>query len=158
MSGEDLIPSTKFLFATFGLPKKFVSGAVKTFVSEWFKEFCRSLHIDQVMTSPYYHQSHDQVDACIEFVKCKIRKCRQYNIDVNFALLQTRSTLGTGIPSPAMLLLNRSIRALWPQIGREPININKDAEYNEALKARQETYTKNNDTCKASIFFLQDLK
>ena len=54
--------------------------------------------------------------------------------------------------SPAMLLFNRPIRALLPQLGRKPINVNNNEEYNEALKARQEEYIKNNDAHKDSIF------
>ena len=41
--------------------------------------------------------------------------------------------IGAGIPSPAMLLLNRQIRALLPQINRETINFNADDIYYEAL-------------------------
>ena len=80
-------------------------------------------------------------------------KCRQNNNNINFALLQIRATpIGTGISIPTMLLFNGPIRVLLPQISREPININKDNKYYEALKSRQETYIKNNDTCKNSIF------
>ena len=83
------------------------------------------------------------------------KKCRQNNNDVTFALLQIRSTLiGAGIPSPALLLFSRPMRALLPLIEREPININKDDKHYEALKSRQETYFKNNDTHKDSTFSL----
>ena len=34
--------------------------------------------------------------------------------------------VGTVLPSPAMLLFNRPIRVLLPQIGNEPINVNDD--------------------------------
>ena len=117
----------------FGLPKKFVSTVGTDFVSELFKEFCGHLNIDQAIMSSYHHQSNRQVEACIKF-----KKCRQNNNDGNFALLQIRSTpVGTGIPSPAMLLLNRPIRVLLPQIGREPMNINKDDAYYETLNQGQ---------------------
>ena len=58
---------------------------------------------------------------------CKIHDQEMWhtNNDVNFALLQIKSTLiDTVEPSPATLLFNRPIRVLLPQIGREPININ----------------------------------
>ena len=81
-------------------------------------------------------------------------KDMQTNNDIHFALLQIRSTpVSAEWPSPAMILLNRPIRELLPQIGREPININNDDEYYEALKSRQEAYTKNNDTCKDYTLF-----
>ena len=47
--------------------------------------------------------------------------------NVHFALLQIVSTLeGAGLPSPTAMLFKRSIRALLPQIHREPINVNND--------------------------------
>ena len=42
--------------------------------------------------------------------------------------------IGAGLCSPAILIFNRSIRALLPQINREPININADNEHYKALK------------------------
>ena len=88
------------------------------------------------------------------FLKCTIKKCTQTNNNVHFALLPIRSTLvDTMLHSPATLLFNRPIRALLLQIGREPININNDDKYYEALKSGQEAYTKNNDTHKDSTFF-----
>ena len=82
-----------------------------------------------------------------------MKKCRQTNYDINFVLLQIRLPLiGTDIPSPVMLLLNRPIRALLPQTGRELINVNKFEEYYKALKSWQDTYFKNNDAHKDSPF------
>ena len=67
------------------------------------------------------------MEACIEFVKCTIKKGRLTQTKVHFALLQVRSTLVSfGLPNPAMMLFNRPIRALLLQVGREPISINND--------------------------------
>ena len=38
-------------------------------------------------------------------------------------------------------------------MNREPININNDGVYYEALKAHQNKYIKENDTCKDSLSF-----
>ena len=65
----------------------------------------------------------------MKFVKCTIKKCTQNN-NVKFASFQIRSTLVDAVNGP--------IRLLLPQIEREPININKDDEYYEVLKSRQE--------------------
>ena len=87
-------------------------------------------------------------------MKHTIKKWGQMKNDAHFALLQIRSTLvSTGLSHPAKILFNRLIRALLPQIGRQPININNDDKYYEALKSRQEAYAKNNDTCKDSTLF-----
>ena len=89
-SAEDLIQATKVEFTEFGLPTKLASGSDTNFVSELFKKFCRHLNIYQVVISLYHHQSNGQVEACIKFVKCTIKKCRSNNIDVKFALLHIR--------------------------------------------------------------------
>ena len=69
-------------------------------------------------------------------------------------MLQIRLTpVGIGLPSPAMMLFNRPIRALLPQIAGKPINVNTGDEYYKALKSRQEAYSKNNDTHKDSALF-----
>ena len=46
------------------------------------------------------------------------------------------TAVGVGLLTLATLLFNRSIRALVPQVGTEPINV--DDVYYEALKSRQE--------------------
>ena len=106
------------------------------------------------MTSSYQHHSNGQVEACIKFVKHTIKKYRQTNNDVHFALFQIRSTLvSTGLPSSAIMLFNKPIRTLLPHMGRELINVNNDDDDYEALKSRQEACTKNNDTHKDSTLF-----
>ena len=65
--------------------------------------------------------------------------------------------VSTGLPSPAMMLFNRPIRALLPQIGGDPMSISNDDEYYEALKSRQKVYTKNNATTTLP-YSLQDLQ
>ena len=147
MSVKDLIESTRLYSLSLAYPKIGFRC--------WHKFCFKAIYgILQVKTSSYYHKSNGQMDAGIKFVKCTIKKCRQTNNDVHFALLQIRSILvGTGLPSAASLLFNRPIRALLLQIGKEPINVNNDDESYEALKSRQEAYTKNNDTHKDSTFF-----
>ena len=108
MSAQDLIQVTKVVFAEFGLPKNIFSDAGTNYFSEQSKDFCKCLNIDQVMTLLYHHQINVQMEAFIKSVKCTIKKCRQANNEVRFALLQIRSTLiGAGLPSPTMMLFNR---------------------------------------------------
>ena len=113
LSTKDLIQAAKFIFAKLGLNKKLVSDEVTNFLSEQFKDFCWHLSTDQAVTFSYHHQSNGQVQACITFVK-HTKKCRQTNNNVHFALLQIRSTpVSAGLPSPAKMLFNKPIRALF---------------------------------------------
>ena len=61
--------------------------------------------------------------------------------------------IGTGLPSPATLLFNRPIRAMFLQIKTEPINFNKEGEIYEDLISWQDNYLKGNDMLKDSISF-----
>ena len=61
--------------------------------------------------------------------------------------------IGTGLPSLAMLLFNRPIRTLLPQVNRNPINYNADDENYKALKLQQDKYLKNIDTHRDSFSF-----
>ena len=49
-------------------------------------------------------------------------------------------SIGTGLPSPATLLVSRPIRALLPQVNRELINYIRDNKNYEALKLCQDKY------------------
>ena len=116
---------------------------------------CRPLNIDEAVTLLYQHQCNSQAEACIQLVKCTIMKCRQTDNNEHFALLHIRSiSVSAGLPSSAMMLFNRPISAPLLQIIREPINVNNDNEYYNALKSRQEACTRYNDTLqRLTLFF-----
>ena len=55
------------------------------------------------------------------------------------ALQQVSTTpLGQGLPSPAMLLLNCSVRGIMPLMHRKPINIDNDDKHQKNLMHRQD--------------------
>ena len=110
-----------------------VSDACTNLISETFKEFCRKVDIQQ-STRSSYHQSNDQVEACVKFVKCTINKCLDTNQDISLTLLKIYSTpVGAGLPSPVTVLFKGQIRGLLPQMNREPININNDDTHYKVL-------------------------
>ena len=98
-----------------------MSDAGGNFISEKFKNFCKSLNIEQAISSSYHHQSNGQVEACIKFVKCTLKKCFESRSDPQIALLQIRirmTPLGQGLPSPATMLFNHPIRGIMPVVNR----------------------------------------
>ena len=89
LSAENLIPTTKVIFAEYGILHRLMSDAGSNFVSEKFRGFCSSLNIEQAVPSLYHHQSNGQVKACIKFIiKGTIRKCSDSNGDIHMVLLQ----------------------------------------------------------------------
>ena len=101
------------------------------FADKWTQSRQLALH---TIAKARTHKNRN-IEACINFVKCAIKKCLDNNDDINLPLSQMRSTpVGAGLPSPATLLFNRPIRAQLSQMNREPITFNADSEYHEALE------------------------
>ena len=61
LSADSLIVMCKVIFAEYRLPKKIMSDSGGNFVSDKFKTFCKSLNIEQVLSSSYHHQNYRQV-------------------------------------------------------------------------------------------------
>ena len=91
--------------------------------------------------SSYHHQSNDQVEPCIAFIKCTIKIYIDNNQDINLALSQICSTpVEAGLLSLAVMLFNGPIRDLLPKMNRVPSNIHiNDVQY-EALKPHHNIY------------------
>ena len=58
-----------------------------------------------------------------------------------------------GLPSPFTFLFDRTIRALLPQMNREPINFNADDECYDAQKTCLDNYIKGSYTQKYAFSF-----
>ena len=61
LSVESLINTTKIIFTKYGIPQKIMSDASTNFVSDRFHQFCKSINVEQAVSSAYHHQSNGQV-------------------------------------------------------------------------------------------------
>ena len=101
LSAEHLINAVTAIFAEYGILQKIMSDAGTNFVSEKFKHFCKSINIEQVVSSAYHHQSNRLVKACIRFTKQTLKKCAESGRDKNIVLLHLCTMpIGQGLPSP----------------------------------------------------------
>ena len=92
---------------------------------------------------------HGQVEACIKFVKCTLKKCFDSRSDLHIALLQIQMTpLGQGLASHTTMLFNHLIRGIMPVVNRPLIGSDSD-EHHNALINRQCRNYKDNDTSKS---------
>ena len=108
------------------------------------------------MMSSYHHQSNRQGEACIKFVNCTIKNALTL-IDIYLALSHIHSVLiGAGLLSLPVMLFNRPIRGLLPQLSRDTINVGKDDILKKALETQQKKNEKGRDAQKEPIL-LQDL-
>ena len=92
LSAERLITTTKVIFAKYGILQKLMSDAGTNFVSENFCQFCKTINVEQVVSSAYHHQSNGQVKACIKFINCMFKKCANSGGEINMAILQICTT------------------------------------------------------------------
>ena len=135
LPAESLIKSCKTISAECELPKRIISDAGINFLSEKFKDFCKKLNLEQVVLLTYQHQSNDQVEVCIKFIKCTMKNALILMLMVNLALLQIRSRpVGPGLQTPAILQFNRSIRSTMLLVNRTPITYDNNDNYCQALK------------------------
>ena len=138
ISADNLIDVLKIIFAEYGIPHKIMLDAGTNFISEKFQQFCKRVNIEQTISLLYHHQSNCQVEACIKFIKCMLKKCTESGRDIYMALLQICTMpLGLGLPSPATLLFNRQVRGIMPVLDCEPIEHDCDDKHHSRLVARQ---------------------
>ena len=115
-----------------------MSDSGSHFVSNKFRTFCKSLNIEQAFSSSDHHQSNGQVEACIKFVKCTLKKWFDSRSDLHIALLQIQMTpLGQGLPSPATMLFNCPIRGIMPITNGLLVGIDNDNEHHKEIINRQ---------------------
>ena len=88
ISADSLILTCKITFAEYGVPKKIMTDSGGNVISDKFKTFCKSLNIEQAFSSSYHHQSNREVEPCIKFVKCTLKKCFDSRSNPCIALMQ----------------------------------------------------------------------
>ena len=154
LSADSLILTCKAIFAEYEIPKRIMSDSGINFISEKFKNFCKSLNLEQAVSSSCHHQNNEQVEACIKFVKCTLKKSFDSRTNPHIALLLIPMTpLEQGLPSPATMLTNHLIRGIMPVFSRLAVGIDND-EYHKALMDRQNRNDKGKDTSKSFVSLL----
>ena len=70
---DSLILACKIIFSEYGPPRKIMSDAGSTFMSEKFEKFCKKLNIKCAASSSYQDQSNGQVEVCVKVIKQTIK-------------------------------------------------------------------------------------
>ena len=66
-------------FSEYGFSKKVMSDAGGNFISAKFKTFCKTLNIEQVVSSSFNHQTNGQVETLITFIKLTLKNALTLN-------------------------------------------------------------------------------
>ena len=144
LSAESLINTFKIKFAKYGIPQKIMSDVGTNFISDRFRQFCKTINVEQAVSSAYHHQSNGQVKAYIKFIKHTFKKYTNSGRDINVALLQIHTMpLGLGLLSLATLMFNRQVQGIMPVLDCKPIMQDCDDDHHNKLVDRQQK--KSND-------------
>ena len=115
-----------------------MSDTGTNFVSERFRQFCKSINVEQAVSSAYHHQSNGQVEAYIKFIKCTFKKCTESGRNRNIALLHICTmSIGQGLLSLATLMCNRQVQGIMPVLDCKPIGQDCDDNHHSKLVDRQ---------------------
>ena len=73
LSADNLINTVKIIFTKYGIPQKIMSDMGTNFIADRFQQLCKSINVEQAISSAYHHQSNRQVEDCIKFIKCTFK-------------------------------------------------------------------------------------
>ncbi|XP_045036658.1 uncharacterized protein K02A2.6 [Daphnia magna] len=110
-----IIEEMSRFFCDFGRPEELESDNGTQFSSAEFREYCASLNIKQVTSSPEFAQSNGLVERHIQTVKRTLLKMFAEGKSLWEALAAIRSTPVSGsLPAPSVLLQGRNLRGVLP--------------------------------------------
>lgn len=114
ITAKTTIELCRKIFATFGLPKQFVSDNGTTFTSSEFSLFLKKNGITQKFTAPYNPFTNGQAERFVQTIKNSLRRIRTEKANIQVALqilLQYRNAQqATTGKSPAELMFSRKLR------------------------------------------------
>ncbi|XP_011862003.1 PREDICTED: uncharacterized protein K02A2.6-like [Vollenhovia emeryi] len=103
------------VFATYGLPRVFVTDNGRSFVSEEFEKFLKANGITHRLTAPYHPATNGQAERYVQTLKNSLKQMQSTHAtvqaDLQKLLTQYRNTphAGTG-KTPAEMLFARKLR------------------------------------------------
>jgi len=103
----------------FGRPDEIMSDNGPQYSGESFKRFTNDWNIKQVKTSPNYPRSSGFIERHVKHIKSVLKKTIKSGEDWQMTLLNLGATtpVDNKLPSPADLLLGKTISTLLPNHG-----------------------------------------
>lgn len=141
-NSSQVVLKLKSIFSRHGIPCILVSDNGPPFNSKEFREFCKSWEIEHKTSSPYLPRSNGLAERSIQTIKKLFLKAFESNSDPYVALLHYRTTPKGDLPSPAQLLMSRSLRTKIPSLSNNhrPKVISR-REYKRKLNTNIEKYS-----------------
>lgn len=142
-NAKTVIVCLKSIFSRHGIPVELFSDNGPPFNSAEFKNFIFEWGIHHNTSSPYIPRSNGLVESAVKICKRFLTKSDESGTDPYLALLQFRNTPRGNLPSPAQLLMSRSLRTQLPTVinNLKP----KTVKFQEYFKKKEESKNKMKD-------------
>ncbi|XP_045032022.1 uncharacterized protein LOC123474170 [Daphnia magna] len=115
-----LIGEVTRFFCDFGRPEVLESDNGTQFSSAEFREFCRTMGVQQVSSSPEFAQSNGLIERHVQTVKRTLLKMFADGKSLWDSLAAIRSTpVSSTLPAPSVLLQGRNLRGNLPFLPAE---------------------------------------
>lgn len=142
-NAKTVIVCLKSIFSRHGIPVELFSDNGPPFNSAEFKNFTSEWGIHHNTSSPYIPRSNGLVESAVKICKRFLSKSEESGTDPYLALLQFRNTPRGNLPSPAQLLMSRSLRTQLPTITK---NLKpRTVKFQEYVKTKEENKNKMKD-------------
>ena len=147
-SSANVIMKFKSIFARHGIPQILITDNGPPYSSKDFNKFCLEWGIEHRTSSPYLPRSNGLAERTIQTFKKMFYKCKECGSDPYIALLIHRTTPKDNMPSPAQLLMSRTLRTKLPTFSENfRPKLVDTVDYGEQLRTRTmksvEHYNKN---------------
>lgn len=145
IDSRETIKRLEVIFARFGLPLSITADNGRQFVSEEFRDFCKTHNIELISTIPYWPQMNGEVErqnrSILKRLVISQTTKSDWRNDLNKYLLMYRSTPhSTTQKTPAQMLFGRNIRDKVPGI-HQPMEIDEEtADRDREKKEKEKQY------------------
>jgi len=137
-TSEDVIKRLTMHFATFGIPEKIFSDGGPQFISTEYKDWCKRWAIEDIVSSPYNHQSNGLAENSVKEMKKLLHclyKSRAKKVDkeewVRSLLIYVNTPKRPLNLSPSQIMFGRDLRD-----GLTPIRDLLTPEHRAAIERR----------------------
>lgn len=142
-NAKTVIVCLKSIFSRHGIPVELFSDNGPPFNSAEFKNFIWEWGIHHNTSSPYIPRSNGLVESAVKICKRFLTKSEESGTDPYLALLQFRNTPRGNLPSPAQLLMSRSLRTQLPTVTKNLIP--RTVNFQEYVKIKEENKNRMKD-------------
>ena len=117
-SSKQIADRMRLYMSLFGRPEEVMTDNGPQYTGQAFKRLLHDWSVRHITSSPHYPRSNGFIERHVRTIKATVKKCLEDGEDPHKGLLNIRATpLDSELPSPAEMMLGRSIATMLPSRG-----------------------------------------